>query len=428
MFRRMALASVTLIAVLISACATPVASTTVPSGSMTTPEPTATTGSAATSQTVGEDVDSRLIAANTQFGFRLFAEIVEQDAGKNVFVSPASVAMALAMTYNGAAGETQQAMAEVLELEELSLQEINQANAALRKSLENPDPEVELTIANSLWARAGVGFKPDFLERNRQFFGAEIAELDFDDPSASKTINKWVEDSTKGKIDKIVADKIDPDTVLFLINAIYFKGQWAVKFDASKTEDRVFYLLDGGQKQVPMMSQSGEYAYYRGQGFQAVGLPYGEGRVSMIVFLPGPESSLDQFLESLDAENWANWLSQFDRMEGDIVLPRFKLEYDISLNDALKALGMEIAFDSSGANFEGMRPIPPNLYIKDVKHKTFVEVNEEGTEAAAVTKVEIGIESAPQRFSFVVDRPFFFAIHDHQTDMVLFMGTIVEPE
>jgi len=378
--------------------------------------------------TATDVVDSRLVSANAEFGFQLFAEIAKQDAGKNIFVSPASVAIALAMTYNGAAGETQQAMAEVLKLEGISLQEINQANAALRKSLQVLDPKVELAIANSLWAREGVEFKPDFLERNQQFFEAAIAALDFDDPKAADVINEWVDTSTKGKIEKIVEPPIDPQTVLFLINAIYFKGQWTAEFDKSKTEDGVFFLPGGEQKQVPMMSQSGDYSYYRGERFQALSLPYGEGRVSMYVFLPDPDSNLDEFLENLNAENWANWMSQFGQMEGDVVLPRFKVEYEITLNDALKALGMEIAFDPTRANFESMRPIPPNLFIQNVKHKTFVEVNEEGTEAAAVTSVEMGIESVPEKFTFVVDRPFFFAIRDNQTETVLFMGVIVEPE
>jgi serine protease inhibitor len=370
-------------------------------------------------------IDSRLVTANTSFGFHLFDEILKRDSDKNVVVSPVGVAMALEMAYNGAANETQLAMEQVLELEELSLPEMNQANAALLNSLKNPDPKVELAIANSLWARKGVSFKSDFMKHNRQFFGAEIAEIDFDDPKASEIINHWVETSTDGRIEEIVGKKIDPLTMLFLINAIYFKGQWASEFDESNTRDGIFHLPDGGQKQIPMMSQSGTFSHYRGSHFQAIILPYGKGRINMVIFLPDRDSSLNEFLENLTAENWTGWMSEFREWEGDLFLPRFKFEYEISLNDALKAIGMEIAFDEIDADFGGMRPIPPNIFISDVKHKTFIEVNEQGTEAAAVSKVEFEFQSAKPEF--VVDRPFFFTIHDNQTGAILFMGTVIEP-
>lgn len=375
----------------------------------------------------GEDdttdvVIEKLVSANTRFGFKLLTEVYEQDAGKNIFISPLSISIALAMTYNGAAGETQQAMAETLELGEMNLQEVNQANAELRADLENLDPKVEFTIANSLWARKGREFNPDFLERNRQFFGAEITMLDFNDSKAIEIINQWVDKNTKGKIEKIV-EQIDPLTVMFLINAIYFKGIWKVKFDKSKTVDGIFYLLDGTQKQTPMMSRAGGYSYYQGENFQAVKLLYGEGRVSMYIFLPDRGSNLNEFLRKLNAENWANWMPQFSEVEDDseIMMPRFKLECEVFLNDALKALGMEVAFDSR-ANFYGMAP---GLFVSEVKHKAFVEVNEEGTEAAAVTAVKMGELAVPR--TVVVDRPFFFAIRDDKTGTVLFMGIVIEP-
>lgn len=375
-------------------------------------------------------VDERLVKANTDFGFDLFAELARREGDKDLFVSPLSVAMALAMTYNGASGQTRDAMAEVLGLEQLSLEEVNQANAALRQSLQGLGTGVELSIANSLWARQGVDFKEDFLERNRQHYGAEVASLDFNSPDAPGTINQWVDRNTRGKIKQIV-DQIDPDTVMFLINAIYFNGKWSQSFDKAMTRDRPFHLPDGSEKQHPMMSRSGKYPYLKGEGFQAVSLPYGDGRTSMYVFLPDEASSLDEFLQGLDAESWANWMSRFKQTEGDVVIPRFKSEYEVSLNDALKALGLEVAFDPDRANFEGMRAIPPRLYIQQVKHKAVVDVNEEGTEAAGVTSVIVGITSAQQpqeRFSFVADRPFFFAIRDNQTGSVLFMGTVVDPQ
>lgn len=373
--------------------------------------------------------DDRLVSANIIFGFKLFAEIVKQDTGKNIFISPASVAIALAMTCNGAGGETKQAMAKALELHRMSLEEVNRANAALRAMLENPDPKVQLNIANSLWARKGIVFKPVFMKRNEDFYGAEVTTLDFDDPTAPSTINSWVSEKTKGKIDKII-ENISSDAILFLINAIYFKGNWTVEFAKEKTKELPFYLLDGTEQNHSMMSQSGNYRYYEGKDFQAISLPYGDNkRVSMYIFLPNKDSSLKEFLESLNAENWKNWMSQFYMMQGSIVLPRFKLEYELNLNNALKALGMEVAFDKNRANFENMYPISSgvNVFIKEVKHKTFLEVDEEGTEAAGVTSVEMRITSIGQEFSMIVDRPFFCAIRDNETGTVLFMGSIVEP-
>lgn len=372
-------------------------------------------------------VDNRLVSANTRFSFNLFAEILKQDAGKNIFISPASVAMALAMTYNGAAGDTQQAMGKTLELQGMSIEEVNRANAALRTVLENPDPKVELTIANSLWARKDITFKPEFMQRNKDFYGAEVVDLDFDSPNAPETINVWVNKKTNGKIDKVV-ESINRDAILFLINAIYFRGNWTVEFDRAKTKESTFTLLDGTQKNHLMMSQAGNYKYFRGNNFEAISLPYGEGRVNMYVFLPDRGSSLKEFYKNLNADNWDSWMSQFHKREGNIAIPRFKLEYEVELNQALKALGMRVAFDRERADFGNMCSIPPNVFIDNVSHKTFIEINEKGTEAAAVTSVMVGAQSInEEKFNMIVDRPFFFAIRDDKTATILFMGSVVEP-
>lgn len=374
-------------------------------------------------------VDAKIMTAHTKFGFKLFSEILKQNSSKdnrNVFISPISVAIALAMTYNGASGETQQAMAQTLELEGINLQEINSANATLIEALQNPDEKVQLTIANSLWARQDVLLKPDFLQRNQNFYKANVTNLDFSVPNAANVINDWVQQNTRGKVDRII-DNISPDEVLFLINAVYFKGKWTTEFDAKQTSDYPFYLATGGQKQHPMMSQSGKYRYYENKEFQAASLPYGsDGRLSLYVFLPRQDSSLAEFSQNLNAESWEKWMTQFRNRQGSIRLPRFKIEDDITLNDTLKALGMGVAFGEE-ADFSG---ISDNLTLSEVKHKTFVEVNEEGTEAAAVTSVGVTLVSAPveQPFEMIVDRPFFCAIRDNQTGAVLFMGSIVEPE
>jgi serpin B len=246
-------------------------------------------------------VDSRLIAANNDFGFRLFAQLVEQDTGKNVFVSPSSIAIALAMTYNGAAGTTQQAMAQTLGLEGLSLQEVNEANAALLAMLQSPDPQVQLAIANSLWAQMGLTFQPNFMQKNKDFYQAEVTNLDFTHPSAPPTINGWVKEKTNGKIKELIKpEDCTANTVLILLNAIYFKGIWTVQFAKAKTKQGIFTLLDGSPKQVPLMSQSGRYRYYEGENFQAVSLPYGKGRISLYIFLPGEATTLQEFQQSLN--------------------------------------------------------------------------------------------------------------------------------
>jgi serpin B len=376
-------------------------------------------------------VDDRLIAASSRFAFKFYSQVLKDSSSKNVFISPASVMLALAMTNNGAEGETRQAMANALEVEGMSLQELNRAAADLKSALGTADPKVQLKIANSLWIKNGFSPKPEFIERNKEYYSAEVASLDFASPEAPATINSWVRRNTEGKIDKVV-DRIAPEAILFLINAIYFKGQWQVEFEKENTKDDVFRLADGRQKKLPMMSQSGKYNYHKGKDFQAVSLPYGRGRMSMYVFLPDEQTALDQFERNLTFENWENWMKHFRIAPGDLTLPRFKIEYEADLNDILKALGMGEAFDPQRANFSGI--VDPNpsarVYISKVKHKALAEVNEEGTMAAAVTSVEMSITSAqpPQeKFVMKVDRPFFFAIRDNATGVVLFMGSVEDP-
>lgn len=386
-------------------------------------------GGAAQSEAIKGELSPRLVSSNIKFGFKLILELLKKESGKNILISPSSVAAALAMTYNGAGGKTQQDMAATLELQGMSLEEVNHANAALKAALEEINSKVQLVLANSLWANKDIPFKLDFMQRNQEFYHADIANLDFSNPGAAQIINGWVSKKTGGKIKEIVEPPIDPLTILVLINAIYFKGKWSVPFEKANTKDGVFTLPGGKQKKVPMMSQSGDYLYFKGEDFQAVSLPYGDGRISMYIFLPDRNISLDEFQGKLSFDNWNDWMSQFHIMKGSIALPRFKIEYDAKLNDTLKTLGMAIAFDENRADFTGMCPFPPGIvYIGKVMHKTFMEVNEEGTEAAAATSVEMKALSISTSFTMIVDRPFFCAIRDNKTKSVLFMGSIVVPE
>lgn len=369
------------------------------------------------------NVDARLVAANTKFGFNLFNTLTKQQPNQNIFISPTSVALALSMTYNGVSGETKQEMTKALEFTGMTPQAINAANQTLQNSLQKVEPNLQVLIANSLWTKQGFSLKPEFLQINQEYYKANITEIDFTMPQAPSIINNWVSQKTQGKIDQIV-EEISPAEVLFLINAIYFKGNWQTPFDKSQTANKTFSLSDGSSKQHPMMSQTGIYGYYKTDKFEAVSLPYGkEGSLSMYIFLPRLNSNLETFLQQLTAENWNKWMQEFIEINCIIEIPRFTMEYKVELKSTLIALGMAGIFEISKADFSPMTD--DNVAVASVKHKTFVEVNEEGTEAAAVTSIEL-FRSLP--FLMNVNRPFFCAIQDDTTGTILFMGTIVDPQ
>jgi len=373
--------------------------------------------------------DKDVITANTRFGLKLFTDL----AGKtreNVFISPSSVAMALTMLCIGSGGSTYNEMANTLALKGLSLESINTANASLKQLLEEADPKVRLSIANSIWLPLAVTINSRFKKMVQEFYQAEVTSLDFDSGAAA-VINEWVKKNTEDKISKVI-DVLDSSCRLVLVNAIYFKGSWTAEFNEARTKKRMFTRLDDSQKKHPMMSQSGNYRYLGSRDFQAVRLPYGNGTVSMYIFLPGKKTTLEEFISTINYKNWQKWMSRFDYMKGDITLPRFKIEYEVTLNEAMQRLGMKDAFSPVRANFKRIFKFEQPIYIDQIRHKTFVEVNEEGTEAAAVTVVEMAPGSAPgaveERFSMVVDRPFVCAIRDDTTGTILFMGAIVDPQ
>ena len=354
----------------------------------------------------------------------------ENGADENVMISPASLSLALTMTYNGASGSTKDAMAKTLGYTGMSLDAVNAGNKALLANLEAPGEGIEISVANSLWARRGVEFKSDFLQRNRDYFGAKVTALDFGDPGAKDTINAWVKDKTRGEIDRTI-DRIDRDSVLFLVNAICFKGRWSEPFPSRDTRDGKFTTGRGEIRTVPMMSQSGEYDYLEGDGFQLISLPYGRGRMSMCILLPAKGKGLAAFEPRLTAQNWKKWIDMMhDRMRPvDVSLPKFRIDYSAEAADALSALGMGVAFDRSKADFAAMYPASVGpLYIQRVVHKTYIDVNEQGTEASAATDAEmktVGVAINSQRM--VVDHPFFFAIRDDLTGEILFLGAVEDP-
>ncbi|MBS4016018.1 MAG: serpin family protein [Candidatus Latescibacteria bacterium] len=368
---------------------------------------------------------SRLIQADNDFGFRIFGRLTDNNPQTNIFISPTSIQMCLRMLYNGASGKTKTAISKTLGLSELTLSQTNQANLELSEQLKSTDEKVVLNIANSLWAQQGIEFKKDFLESNQTYYNAEIATLNFADQKSPATINQWADDKTNGKITQVVQE-LDPSMVMILINAIYFNGKWTIEFDTTKTKELPFTLPDNTQKQVLMMIQDGNYRYFENEKIQAIGLPYGNKRMSMYIFLPKAVNGLADFVAGLNEKTWSEYVANFRYHEGDIFLPRFKFEYEKTLNQALIDLGMTNTF--SNADFTNLTDIP--AFVSGVVHKTFVEVNEAGTEAAAVTSVFIAtaIADQPKPFSMICDHPFFCAIVDDQTGSILFMGAVTNPQ
>ena len=344
-------------------------------------------------------------------------------------ISPLSVSLALAMTYNGADGDTKEAMKKTLELYGLTVDEINENYKILIDALASVDPKVLMSIANSIWYRQTFEVEQDFINVNENYFNAEVSPLDFNDPDAVTTINNWVAGKTKNKITEIL-DAIPADAVMYLINAIYFKGIWKYEFDESDTEEKPFYLSDGTTKDVPMMIQEASFNYLSNDILQAVEMPYGAGNYSMIILLPQYNKSLDDIIDQLSNENWNKWLSEFYEAEKlQIHLPKFKFEYKNQLNDELKNMDMGIAFDPEYADFSKINSTW-QLFISRVIHKSFIEVNEEGTEAAAVTLVEMNYTSfgGETGIHFYVNQPFIFAIKEKYTNTIIFMGKVMEPE
>ncbi len=367
----------------------------------------------------------KLTESDNKFGLKLFRKIVETEQDKNIFISPLSVSMALGMTYNGADSTTLEAMHETLEYGDLTIQEINESYQSLIELLTELDPKVIFDIANSIWYREGFPVENDFLTTNQTYFDAIVEALDFNRSDAADIINAWVNENTNGKIKEIVNDPINPLTVMFLINAIYFKGTWTYEFDEENTSDDIFYLPDGSEKECKMMSHQCDHNYFENEQFQAIDLPYGDAGFSMTILLPKPEVNIDSLIAQMNNETWNSWLGSFSEQEVNFYLPKFKLEYEISLNGILSALGMSIAFDPNRADFTKINS-DGSLYISEVKHKTFVKVNEEGTEAAAVTSVEIRLTSVG--ITMYINRPFVFAIRENHSGTILFIGKITQPD
>jgi serpin B len=370
-----------------------------------------------------------LVDAGEAFAFDFLREVFrDEDPAVNVFVSPLSASMALGMALGGAETETFEAMRAALRLDGLEREQIGVAYRSLIDLLSGLDPTVRVEIANSVWHREGFTLESAYVSEVERDFLARVEALDFADPGAVDVINTWVDEATEGLIDGIVDPPIDPLTMAFLINAIYFEGAWTLRFDPDRTAPDDFRRSDGATVTVPFMSMSDRvFPYAQTPDYRAIELPYGGEAFVMNVVLPSEAVGMDAFVESLDAGSWADIVGGLADTELLVVLPRFRLEYDKNLNEVLKALGMEVAFDEAAADFSRMHRDARDLqlHISRVKQKAFVEVDEEGTRAAAVTSVEVGVTSAPPMFR--ADRPFVFAIRERLSGTILFTGVVQDP-
>ncbi|QVK20947.1 serpin family protein [Mycoplasmatota bacterium] len=365
---------------------------------------------------------------NSNFAFDIFRELNNEDYNENIFISPYSISSALAMTLNGAAGDTKTAMEETLKLSEVSTVDINNGFAYLNYSLTNRDEGVEIKIANSLWVNDKFTLNEQFRIDSRYNYDASVSDLDFDDEKSLEVINKWVSKKTSKKIDEII-EEVNPLAALYLLNAIYFNGTWQNEFDPNFTRVKDFNTVNGNVIEVEMMRNSSEnFSYYEDEEIKAIKLPYGDGEVSMYCILPKGNNEINSVISLMNEERWTEVRdSMSSKFEIILELPKFKIEYGIKeLNSALENLGMQIAFDRTLAEFpnlgEGMGDL---LFIKKVIHKAVVEVTEKGTEAAGATGVEVELECEKVKREFIADKPFIFIIGDDEGN-ILFIGKKVK--
>ncbi len=375
--------------------------------------------------------EQALVAADGRFAFALLHAVTAQESpDSNLFLSPFSVSMALGMAVNGAAGATRDSMLHALQMDGLALAAVDSGYRSVIDLLRTLDPGVAFTLANSIWYRNTIQPGTAFLAAVTRWFDARVSALDFASPSAVTTINDWVDAQTRGKIPTIV-DQIPDSVIMYLINAIYFKGSWTQQFDPALTRDAPFHLRGGGTVTARMMEHGDPApALYLSQGgVTVVDLPYAGRAFAMTIVLPASADGIDALVAGLTAQQWDAWIAGLDSTDVVVTMPKFKLTFEREMRAYLAALGMDLAFRCGEADFTPLFPAAgTQTCITRVKHKTYVDVYEEGTEAAAVTSVEVGVTSAPAGpVRVVVDRPFVVAIRERLTGTILFLGRVTDP-
>lgn len=367
----------------------------------------------------------KLIESGNSFSFDIFRKIAAaEDQSKNLIISPLSISYALSMTLNGAGGPTRDAILNTLKISGITLEEINTSYKNLTEALLNIDKRVLISIANSVWTENDFPVKKQFIDILTGYYNAESKQFDINDASAPAKMNQWIEDNTNGLI-KDMIDELDPAAVMLLINAIYFKSKWKSQFDPDETIDDNFYKSDGVQEKVPMMKQKSKFKVYEGTGFTVGEFPYGQGNFVMDIILPDTQNGISSLLPSLTASAFSGWIGKLQEKEVDLSIPKFKYDFKKKLKNVLTDMGMGIAF-RDGADFSNISA-NASLAINDVTHQAFIETNEEGTEAAAATVVEIVLTMAPEQFIFKADHPFLYIIRETTTNSIVFMGSVTDP-
>ncbi len=365
-----------------------------------------------------------------RFGLDLTRQLNEETED-NLFLSAPSVSFALSLAAHGAEDKTRTEIAQLLNVEDLPETEFNQLSRELLDSLLAADTGVELHVANSLWLQENFPFLENYVERSQEFYDAKVETADFLDPETARRINDWVRRQTQDKIEKIADEDAIRELIAMLFNAIYFDGQWTEEFDPDLTQPEPFYPADADPDTVPTMQREDDFAYLDKEDFQAVSLPYGEGRFSMDLYLPDADTPAEQFVKSITYEKLQTWQEDMREQEVEVKLPHFEIEYEKELREILREMGMRQAFERYDANFGRMvdlEELTENVFIDFVKHKSYVEVDERGTEAAAVTGIGVGVTAVqPEPPTIHFDRPFFFLIRDHQTGLHLFTGLVTDP-
>ncbi|GAB1453924.1 serpin family protein [Draconibacterium sp.] len=379
-----------------------------------------------------DEKSAQLIEADNAFGLEIFQKLRNESDDENIMISPLSISVALAMAYNGADGETKTEMEKTLKKNGLTVEEINASYKMLIAALQSVDEKVVFELANAIFYKNGFSVKPDFLNINKNNYHAEVASLDFNSPTAVKTINDWVATKTHDKILSII-DKLSVDDRMVLLNAVYFNGIWTKEFNKEGTKLLNFLKKDDASIEVPMMNKDDKIEYTSNSLFQAVKLPYGKSQYNMIVMLPAQNKNSQNVIDELTADNLKKWGKEFKVEEHVVVtMPRFKFAFETELEDVLKAMGMQKAFSDQTADFSKITG-KKDLFISSVRHKSFIDVNENGTEAAAVTSITMTTTSAGpgdtvKKIYFTVDKPFVFAITEKDTGAILFIGEVQNPE
>jgi serine protease inhibitor len=374
-----------------------------------------------------------LVQSENSFGLATYRTLGDTAPTKNLFISPFSMHTCLHLVFNGAAGKTATEMGRVLGLskdeQDKQNQEFVQLNEELQPIKGSDSPAFVFSTANAIWANNDVKLQPTFASTSKSIFGAEVRNLDFGKSESVSAINSWVSDETHGKIAKIL-DKLTADETLVAVNAAYFKARWKTVFNKQWTKDADF-KAPAGAKKVSMMDARGSFHYLENDQMQAIELPYEGGKTSLVVFLPKDKTNLDDLRHSLSLTNWDAWVNKMEVSPGELFLPKFTTQYQVFCRDFLTGAGMKDAFSKS-ADFSQMVLAPATTRLSQVVHKTFVKVDEEGTEAAAATAVveralSLLVEHEAEPFKMVVDRPFFFAVMNWKTHAILFVGQITDP-